>query len=145
MGVAAQRQAEMTGILRSVIGLGLAAEYRFHDQRLFCRVADVLQHAVEQAGRDHLAQRQLLPERVEIVLERGQLLAAWRFVDAVDDRRGLAFERFRRGDIGRDHEILDHAVGIEPFADRDLGDLAVLVEHHAALGQFQLQRVAAVA
>ncbi len=66
-------------------------------------------------------------------------------MDAIDHRVGLAFERLGRGDVGGDHEILDHAVRVEPLAQGDLGDLAVLVEHDAALGQIELERVARLA
>ena len=116
MGIAAERQAEVADVARPVIGLGLAAQHRLHDQRLLGLVGDVLEHAVEQAGRDHLPERQLAVEGGKIVLERDQLLAARRLVQAVDDRRDLAFERLGRGDVGGDHEVLDHAMRVEPLA-----------------------------
>jgi hypothetical protein len=36
-------------------------------------------------------------------------------------------------------------VRVEPLADRDLGDAALVVEHDAALGQLELERVARLA
>ena len=66
-------------------------------------------------------------------------------MDAVDHREGLALERLRRGDVRGDHEVLDHAVSIEPFAHGDLGDAALLVEHDASFWQFQLERIARLA
>ena len=66
-------------------------------------------------------------------------------MDPVDHRRDLGFERFGGGDIGRDHEIFDHAVRIEPFAQRNLADFAVFAQHHAALGQFEFKRIAVLA
>ena len=47
-----------------------------------------------------------------------------------------------RGDVGGDHIILDQPVRVEPVARRDRGDPALLVEHHPALGQVELERVA---
>ena len=70
----------------------------------------------------------------KLAAQGDQLFPARRLVDAVDHRRGLAFERLGRRDIGRDHEILDHPVRIEPFADRDFGDTALVVEDHPAFG-----------
>jgi hypothetical protein len=52
-----------------------------------------LDDPVEGAGLDHLAERELDPEGREIILERDQLLAARRLVDAVHDRRLLRLER----------------------------------------------------
>ena len=71
------------------------------------------------AGLDHLAERELDPERLQIILERDQLLAARRLVDAVHDRRLLRLQRLGRGDIGGDHIILDQPVRVEPLARRD--------------------------
>jgi len=145
MGVAAQRKPEMPGIARSVIGLHLAAQHRLHHLRLFSLVAHILEHAIEQRGGDDLAQRELAPEGGEIVTQSKQLLARRRFMHPVNHRRGLGLERLGRRDIGGDHEILDHAVRVEPFAHSDFRDLALLVEHHAAFGQFEFERVASVA
>jgi len=129
-------------IRRPVIGLRLAAQHRLHHQRLFRLVRNVLEHPVEQAGRHHLPERQLLSHRGEVIAQGNQLLAARRLVDAVDHRRGLGLERLGRRDIGGDHEILNHAVRIEPFADGDFGNPALFVEHHAAFWQFQFERIA---
>ena len=140
--VAAEREAEVARVLGPVIGLRLAAQHRFHDLRLLGLVGDVLEHAVEQAGRDHLAEREAVAEGRHVFLERDQLLAARRLVDAVDHRRGLGLQCLGRGDVGGDHEVLDHAVRVEPLAHADLGDLALVVEPHLAFGQLELERVA---
>jgi hypothetical protein len=108
-------------------------------------LADPLDDAVEGRRLDHLAERELDPEGGEIILERDQLLAARRLVDAVHDRRLLRLERLGRGDVGGDHIILDQPVRVEPLARRDRHDAALLVEHHAALGQVELERLALVA
>ena len=145
VGVAAERQAEVPCIGRAVIGLRLAAQHGFHDQRLFGRIRHILEHAVEQARRDDLTQRELAPLTGEIFLERHQLFAARRLVDAVDDRRSLCLQRLGGSDIGGDHEILHHAVRIEPFAYGDFLDHAFVVKPHLPLRQFEVERVARLA
>ena len=97
------------------------------------------------AGPHHLAERELDPERLQIILERDQLLAARRLVDAVHDRRLLRLQRLGRGDIGGDHIILDQLVRVEPLARRDREDPPLLVEHHPPLGQVELERPALLA
>ena len=82
-------------------------------------IADPLDDAVEGAGLDHLAERELEVEGREIILQRDQLLAAGRLVDAVHDRRLLRLQRPGGGDVGGDHEVLDQPVRIEPVARRD--------------------------
>ena len=66
--------------------------------------ADPLDDAVEGRRADHLAEREFEVEGGEIVLERDQLLAARRLVDAVHHRRLLALQRLGRRDIGGDHD-----------------------------------------
>ena len=145
MRVGAERQAEMPGVFRTVIGLRLRAQYCLHHLCLFALVGHILQHAVEQAGGDDLPQRKIAPEGGEIFLQRDQLLAAWRFVDAIDHGRGLVFQCLCRRDIGGDHEILDHPMRVEPFANGDFGNLALIVEHDPPFGQFEFERIALVA
>ena len=88
MGVARQREPEMAERLGPVARLHLGAQDLLHDLRPDS-VADPLDDAVEGRGPDHLAERELDLEGREIVLERDQLLAARRLVDAVHDRRLL--------------------------------------------------------
>ena len=107
--------------------------------------ADAFDDPVEGRRPDHLAEREFEVEGGEIVLQRDQLLAARRLVDPVHDRRLLALQRLGRGDIGGDHIILDQPVGVEPLARRDREDAALFVEHHAAFGQVELERLALVA
>ena len=142
MGVGRERQPEMAEPLGRVARLHLGAQQLLHDLLAPVAVADPLDDPVEGAGLDHLAERELDPEGLEIILERDQLLAARRLVDAVHDRRLLRFERARGGDVGGDHVILDQPVRVEPVARRDRHDPPLLVEHHPALGQIELERVA---
>jgi len=135
----------MPGIGGAIIGLRLAAQHRLHHERLFRLVGNVLEHPVEQARRHHLPQRQFLAHRGEVIPQGNQLFAARRFVNAVNHGGGLGLQRLGRGDIGGDHEIFHHAVRVEPFADRDFGDLALFVQHHAPFGQFEFERIAGMA
>src|SRR3546814_13760635 len=89
MRLASERQVEMAVIFGAVIGLRRGAEYLLHDLRLEIRLPDPLDDAVESGGPDHLAERELDLEGLEISLERDQLFAARRFVIAVHDRRLL--------------------------------------------------------
>ncbi len=142
MGVGRERQPEMAEPLRPVARLHLRPQQLLHDLLAAVGVADPLDDPVEGAGLDHLAERELDPESREIILERDQLLAARRLVDAVHDRRLLRFERARRRDVGCDHIILDQPVRVEPVARRDRRDPPLLVEHHPPLGQVELERIA---
>ena len=140
MGVGAERQPEMAVIARRVIGLGLGAQDLLHDLRPEIGLADPLDDVVERRGPHHLAERELDSEGLQIILERDQLLAARRLVDAVHDRRLLRLQRLGRGDIGGDHIILDQLVRVEPLARRHREDPPLLVEHHPPLGQIELER-----
>src|SRR3546814_15975214 len=82
--------------LGRVIGLRLAAQHLFHHLRLEIGIADAREDMVEGRGLDHLSQRELEIEGLEIILERDQLLAARRLVDAVHDGRLLRLQRLRR-------------------------------------------------
>ena len=135
MRIAAQRQAKVPCVARPVIGLHLRTQHLLHDQFLLCHVGHILDEAIEQRRGDHLAQRQAAIHGLEVVAQRNQLLPARRFVDAIDDGRGLGFKRLGGGDIGGDHEILDHPVSVEPFAHDDGVDAPLLVQHDAAFGQ----------
>src|SRR3546814_6461677 len=81
--------------LGRVIGLRLAAQHLFHHLRLEIGIADAREDMVEGRGLDHLSQRELEIEGLEIILERDQLLAARRLVDAVHDGRLLRLQRLR--------------------------------------------------
>jgi hypothetical protein len=122
VGVGAQRQSEVAVILRAVIGLGLGAQDLLHHLRAEIGVSDAFDDAVEGGGADHLPERELDLESLEVVLERDQLLAAGRFVDAVHDRSLLRLQRLGGGDVGGDHIILDQLVRIEALARGDRGD-----------------------
>ena len=89
-----------------------------------------------------MAQGKFLTERRHVIAQRDHLLTRRGFVIAVDNRRGLRLQRLCRCDIGGNHKVFDHTVRIKPLAHGDLCDLAFVIEHHAALGQFQLQRIA---
>src|SRR6185369_7533648 len=88
MGVGAQCEPEMAVIVRAVISLGLRAQDLFHDLRAELGLAPLfwapafavaldraglLDQAVERLGPHHLAERELDPERLQIILQRDEL------------------------------------------------------------------------
>jgi hypothetical protein len=144
MGIARQRKPEVAKWLGAVAGLHLRAQNLLHDFGTRVMLADPLQYMVERGGLDDLPKRELDPEGGEIILERGELVAARRFVDAVHDRRFLLLKRLGRRDIGGDHIVLHQPVRVEAFTRGDRHDAAFLVKHHAALGKVELEWFAAV-
>ena len=82
------------------------------DERLLLRLPDPLDQLVEGGGADHLSKCEFDVEGRQIILERDQLVAAGRLVDAVHDRRFLLLQRLGRGDVGRDHIIFDQHMGV---------------------------------
>src|SRR3546814_5136209 len=85
MRVTAEREPKMAVIGGRVIGLRLAAQHLFHHLRLEIGIADAREDMVEGRGLDHLSQRELEIEGLEIILERDQLLAARRLVDRSEE------------------------------------------------------------
>ncbi len=144
MRVAAQRQAEMPLIGGRIIGLGLGAQHLLHHLRAEIRLADPIQDMVERRRPDHLAQREGDAIGLQIILQRGQLLARGRFVDAVHDRGLLRLQRLGGGDVGGDHVILDQPVRIEPRTRRDREDAPLLIQHHPSFGQVEVERLARI-
>ncbi len=59
MRVGAERKAEMPHVGGAVISLGLAAQDLLHDLRLFLRLADAVDQAVEGGRLDDLPQREI--------------------------------------------------------------------------------------
>ena len=107
MGVAAEVEAEMAVILMRVFRLRLGAKDDFVDERLGRRAAPCCDHAVEMEGRMRSPRASLTPS-VARNSPIPQLLQRGRVVGAVDQRRELSLQRFGCGDIGEDHEFLDH-------------------------------------
>ena len=54
-------------------------------------------------------------------------------------------QRLGGRDIGEDHELLDQPVGVEPLRPSHPGEPAVRVEDQLALGQVEIERIAAFA
>ena len=79
MGVGGEREPEMAEPLGPVARLHLRAQQLLHDLWPAIAVADPLDDVVEDRGLDHLAERELEVEGLEIVLERDQFLAARAF------------------------------------------------------------------
>src|SRR3546814_4941067 len=89
MRVTAEREPKMAVIGGRVIGLRLAAQHLFHHLRLEIGIADAREDMVEGRGLDHLSQRELEIEGLEIILERDQLLAARRSEEHTSELQSL--------------------------------------------------------
>ena len=120
--------------LGPVARLHLGPEQLLHDLFAAVAVTEALDDPVEGAWLDDLAECEFEVEGLQIILQRDELLAARRFVDAVHDWRLFRFEGARGRDVGGDHEVLDQPVSIEAVARGDRGDPALLVEHDAPFG-----------
>ena len=135
----------MALVLGAVIGLRLRPQHLLADLLREGLALHLGEQRVERLGRDHLAEREGDAERLEIVLQRDQLLARRRLVDAVHAHRPLRLERLRGGDVGGDHIVLDQPVGVQALAGDDGGDRAGRVELDAAFGQVEVERRAGIA
>ncbi len=133
----------MADIVRAVGRLRLAAQHHLVDQRRLLGAGDLLQHAVEVARMHLVARRQRDAER-----RAGSRAGASSF-----SSDGGACTRYMQGwrsrssssaarDVGQHHELLDQPVAVEARARRDGGDPALLVQHHLALGQIEIERAA---
>ncbi len=96
-------------------------------------------------GLEHLALGQRHAEALDGLAQRLQLLGAGLLVDAVEQAHLLRLQRLGGGDIGEDHEVLDHPVRIQPVAEGDRQHLALVRQDDPPLGQVEVQRLALVA
>ena len=144
MGVARERQTEMSLGLGAVIGLGLAAQDDLV-QEIAIVLAGLRQDSVKDGRAHDLTARQVDFEGSEKAPQALDLLKARFLVDPVDTRRMVLFEAAGGGHIGRDHELIDQAVRIEARPQGHRSHMPVLSQLDPAFGQFQIQRLAALA
>ena len=144
MGIGPERQTEMTLVDGRVIGLGLGPQNLLHDLGLEIGIANTRDKAIEHFRRDHLPQCEWYLECFEKVLESHELFACRRLMDAVHHRGLLGLQRLGRGDVCRNHEILDQPVSIEPFPHGNIGNLPGLIKLHAAFWQIEFKRLALI-
>ena len=102
----------------------------------------VRENFVEHAGLENLALGEIDADGAQIVGEAEQLLLRRMFVDAIDERRLLVFQRFGRGDVCQHHELLDELHGFQPLAIGDGFHLAVFAQNDPPLGQIEVERIA---
>ena len=95
-------------------------------------------HPLGQRRRGHLQRGQLIDEPLD-ALGLGAL------VHAVQARHPALREQAGDGLVGRDHQVLDQAVGLGLHATEDVRDVAVLVERELGLLGVEHQRPAALA
>ncbi len=106
---------------------------------------DAVEQAVEVGGFQDLALGQGEAYGFHDLAQGIELLWARLLVDAVEQAQALGLQGLGGGDVGQDHEVLDHAVGVEALAEGDRQHLALVGEDDAALGEIEVQRLAQVA
>ena len=92
-----------------------------------------------------MAKREFDVEGFEIILQRDQFLARRRFMDTINKRRFLAFQRLCRGHIGGNHEILDHLMRIEMGAHSNADHPALIIKRDPPFGHINAKWIATVA
>ena len=155
VGVAADRrgevaiggkgEAEVAEVLRGVVGLGHRAQHAHVDHLGVFGAGHAVEQAVEVGGLEHLALGERQADRLDDLAQGFELFRARFLVDAVEQAQALFLERLGGCDVGEDHELLDDAVGVEALAEGDGQDAALVGEHDPALGEVEVQRLAAVA
>ncbi len=81
-------------------------------------------------------------QKLDQILE---LLRARRVMGAIEEGRMRGFEALGGGDIGEDHEFLDQPMRLEPLGPADVLEAPFGIENELALGQIEIERVAALA
>ena len=64
---------------------------------------------------------------------------------AIDQRQRFLLQRFGGSNVGKDHELFDELVRIEPLGDDHAIDRAVCLEKNFSLGNVEVERIAFVA
>ena len=141
VAVARQVEAEVPEVLRRVVGLGHRAQHAHVDHLGVLGAGDAVEQAVELGGLQHLALGQGQADGLDDLAQRLELLRARLLVDAVEQMDALRLQRLGGGDVGEDHEVLDHAVGVEAVAEGDREHLALVGEDDPPLGQVEVQRL----
>ncbi len=137
-----QVEPEVAEIFVRVARLSLAAQHHLVDQVLVLRTARLREQAVESAAGRLFALGPFQADGRQEVGQPDDLLLRRFLVDAIDLRQAVLLQFLGGADVCLDHELFDQLVSVEAVAQRDRGDLAVLTDAHAALGQVQLQRFA---
>ena len=96
-------------------------------------------------GPDALAFRQLDADGAQELDQIVELLGARRIVGAIEQGRMRLFKRFRGGDIGEDHELLDQPMRVEPLRPPHVLEPALGIENKLALRQIEVERIASLA
>ena len=73
-----------------------------------------------------------------------ELFRARLLVHPVEQAQALFLQGLGGGDVGEDHEVLDQAMGVEPFAEGDGQHLAFVRQHDPPFRQVEVQRLALV-
>ena len=138
VGVGRIGQPEVADIVRAVHGLLHGAQQHGLDQPLIGPLAHRLQQGGVILGGGLLAARQCQPQLVEELAQVVELFLLGRLVDAEQGRHLLAFEVARRRHVGRQHALLNDAMGIVADQGMDGGDTTLIRELEAGLGGIEL-------
>ena len=135
----------MPVILGGIFRLRLRAQHHFVDEILGRLAFDAREHGIELFRAQRAAARERNFERVQELAQRFHAFARGFVMHAIDQRRAGALQRFRRRDIGEDHEFLDQPVRVEPLRNDHAIQRAVGLEQDFSLGQIEIERTAFVA
>ena len=145
MGIAAQVEAEVAGVLHVVLCLRLRAQHHLVDELRVCLALGAGEDVVEVGGAQHAGFRQPQIEGSKEIGEGQQFLFRRLGVHPVDHRAALALQRLGGGDVRLDHHLLDESVGGEALGHHDALDEALLVEEDFPLWQIEVEGGAALA
>src|SRR5262245_39496211 len=145
MRVAGEIEAEVPGVQSAIGGLRLGAQHDLVDELARRQTLGALEHAVEVARAQGCRARKFELEARQEFAQRDEFFLRGRLVHTIDHGSALCGERFGGGDVGRNYELFDQTVRLEPFGNDDAAHAALSVEDHLAFGQIQKERFAAVA
>ena len=131
----------MPEILRRVIGLRHGAQGGHVDDLGMVGVLGCMQERVEMRGAQHLPLGQHQPCRLGHLAQAVELFGAGFLVHAEKQRRFARDQRLGGGHIGQHHAFLDQLVRVQPVGEIDRQNLALVAQHHLALGQVEVERL----
>ena len=144
VGVAREAEPKVADVAGAVGRLRLGAQDHQAGDPDISGVFEQGEEPVEGIGTDGAASRQGEPAAAEKFAQRFELRRVGPVVDAVHAGHALGFERAGRGDIRRDHQLLDQAVAVEAAREADVRHRTVVRERDNAFRQVEIERAAAL-
>ena len=140
--VVLEREPEVTDVARLVDGLRHRADDRRRDEQRVRLVAELREQVAQVLGRDLLGRRQPQAELAQELPERLQAVDLGQAVDAIQRRHAMAVEVARRGDVRRDHALLDQPMRVVARLLDQRRDAPLLVELELQLRRVEFERAA---